>query len=72
MRDADDPRRKAQLYRQLASIPTEGGHAADRALQVLAAKLEREGIKDPTGVNIDPASGGADAPPAGPEGPGTS
>jgi hypothetical protein len=51
MRDADDRRRKAQLYRRLASIPTEGGHAADRALQVLAAKLEREGINDPIGAN---------------------
>jgi hypothetical protein len=32
----------AQLCRRLASVPTSGGHRADRVLQALAGKLERE------------------------------
>jgi hypothetical protein len=43
MPDADDRRRKARLFRRVASIPTEGGHVADRALEVLAEQLEAEG-----------------------------
>jgi hypothetical protein len=35
-------RKLADLYRRMASIPTSGGHRADRALVVLAAKLDRE------------------------------
>jgi len=37
-----DPRQIAELCRRLASIPTSGGHRADRALHVLAGKIERE------------------------------
>jgi hypothetical protein len=40
-----DPRQLAVLYRRLdrrlASIPTNGGHNADRALLALAARLDR-------------------------------
>ncbi len=35
-------RKLAALYRRTASIPTSGGHRADRALLVLAGKLDRE------------------------------
>ena len=38
-------RKKAELCRRLASIPTSGGHLADRALLPLAEKLDREAIK---------------------------
>ena len=37
-----DPRQIAELCRRLASIPTSGGHRADRALHVLAGKIEHE------------------------------
>lgn len=49
MHDVDDRRRKARLCRRLASIPTEGGHVANRAQEVLAARLDREGV-GPAGV----------------------
>ena len=32
----------AELCRRLASIPTSGGHRADRVLRALAGKLDRE------------------------------
>ena len=37
-------RKTAELCRQLAGIPTSGGHRADRVLLALAEKLEREAI----------------------------
>ncbi len=42
MSNAADPRQIAELYRRLANIPTSGGHRADRLLQTLAEKLDRE------------------------------
>jgi hypothetical protein len=35
-------RRKAELYRRLASIPTTGGHDEDRVLLAVADDLERK------------------------------
>ena len=35
-------REKANLYRRLASVPTEGGHDEDRLLLAVADQLERE------------------------------
>src|SRR6516162_29901 len=37
-------REAAELCRRVAAIPTSGGHRADRALLVLAEKLDREAI----------------------------
>jgi hypothetical protein len=42
MQQAIDPRQIAKLCRRLANIPTSGGHRADRVLQALADKLDRE------------------------------
>jgi hypothetical protein len=42
MTTAKDREQLADLCRRLASIPTEGGHCADRELLKLAEKLERE------------------------------
>jgi hypothetical protein len=53
MRDADERRRKARLYRRLASVPTEGGHVANRALEILAARLEAEDVEDTIAVDTD-------------------
>jgi hypothetical protein len=35
-------RKQADLYRRIASIPTEGGRREDRVLLVIADNLERE------------------------------
>jgi hypothetical protein len=52
MHDAnEDRRRQAELYRRLASIPTEGGRQADRALLRLAYRLERVANKLEEGIN---------------------
>jgi hypothetical protein len=52
MHDANaDRRRQAKLYRRLATIPTEGGHQADRALLRLADRLERVANKLEEGTN---------------------
>jgi hypothetical protein len=40
MNRAADLRRRADRYRRLASIPTSGGHSADRELLVLAEELD--------------------------------
>jgi hypothetical protein len=48
MPDADDRRWKARLFRRVASIPTEGGHVADRAVEVLAEQLECEAAEPQT------------------------
>jgi hypothetical protein len=40
MNRASDLRRTADRYRRLASIPTSGGHSADRELLVLAQELD--------------------------------
>jgi hypothetical protein len=42
VKNASDVRQLADLYRRLASIPTAGGHSADRLLLELAARLDRE------------------------------
>jgi hypothetical protein len=42
MKSADDRRKLADLCRKVASIPTKGGHRADRVLLQLAAELELE------------------------------
>jgi len=42
MPQATDPGQLAKLCRRLANIPTSGGHRADRVLQALADKLDRE------------------------------
>jgi hypothetical protein len=42
MQQATDPRQLAELCRRLANIPTSGGHRADRVLEALASKLDRE------------------------------
>jgi hypothetical protein len=41
-RIAAELRHKAELCRQAASVPTEGGHPADSVLLTLADELERE------------------------------
>jgi hypothetical protein len=38
-------RQKADLYRRMASVPTEGGHNEDRVLLSVADQLEREAAK---------------------------
>ena len=46
MHDASaDRQRRAELYRQVARIPTEGGHSTNRLLLVLAAHLESGAIE---------------------------
>jgi len=47
MTDAQELRLKAALYRRVASIPTQGGRMADRALITLAKRLEREAEFEP-------------------------
>jgi hypothetical protein len=42
MQQTSDPRQLAELCRRLASVPTSGGHRADRVLFALADKLDRE------------------------------
>jgi hypothetical protein len=42
MQQTTDPRQLADLCRRLANVPTSGGHRADRVLEALAAKLDRE------------------------------
>jgi hypothetical protein len=54
MHDAStDRRRRAELYRQAAKIPTEGGHSTNRLLLVLAAHLESEAIEQEEPVTVD-------------------
>jgi hypothetical protein len=38
-------RNKAELYRRLASVPTNGGHDEDRVLLAMAYELEHEAAK---------------------------
>jgi hypothetical protein len=42
MQQATDPRQLADLCRRLANVPTSGGYRADRVLNELADKLDRE------------------------------
>ena len=42
MNRVDDLRRRAKRYRELAAIPTTGGHRANLLLLKLANDLERE------------------------------
>lgn len=42
MKDIQNQKQLADLYRKLASVPTEGGHQADRVLLRLAEELELE------------------------------
>jgi hypothetical protein len=42
MNRAADLRRKANLYKRLAKVPTSGGHRSDRLLLTLADELDRE------------------------------
>lgn len=56
MTRADELRRKAELYRRAASHPTQGGGAADRVLQELAERLEREAVE---AEKIDGTGGGS-------------
>lgn len=42
MQNIKNRKQLADLYRKLASIPTEGGHQADRVLLTLAEELELE------------------------------
>ena len=38
-------RQEAELYRRLASVPTSGGHRADRVLLVMADDLDCQAAK---------------------------
>lgn len=42
MKNIQNRKQLADLYRKLASVPTEGGHQADRVLLTLAEELELE------------------------------
>jgi len=42
MKNFQDRKQLANLCRKLASVPTEGGHQADRVLLTLAEELELE------------------------------
>jgi hypothetical protein len=42
MSQVDHLRERASLYRQIANVPTEGGHHEDRILLDVANQLERK------------------------------
>ena len=46
MPDYAELKRTARLYRRMASVPTEGGHNADRWLLALAEQLENEAVEE--------------------------
>jgi hypothetical protein len=52
--DVDDKKQLADFYRRLASMPTEGGHRADRALIMLAERLDQDVAKMRIAASAEP------------------